>query len=119
MQDEFVGPNMRGCEAEAAFGVFDARDLFRVLCWREVRVLDRGQAIVHHAVVGLSGLVGEFFVEEIVESAGQGEVAVYVFFFNECLDCLDVCHLVGSDLGGSFQIVFFDVIRHAKVQFWP
>lgn len=115
--DEFVRPEMRGGEAEAAFCAFDAGDPFRVFCRGEMCVLNGRQAPFHHDVVRFFGFAGELLVEEDVEGAGQGEIAVDVFFLDELLDCLDVGDFVVGDLGGRFEAVFLGVVGHAEVDF--
>ena len=115
--DELVRPEMGGGEAEAAFRFLDAGDSFRVSCRGEMGVLNARQAFLHHGVVRFFGLAGQLLVEEDVEGAGQGEVAVDAFFLDELLDRLDVGDFVLGDLGGGFDAVFLDVVGHAGVDF--
>ena len=117
MSDELVRPEMGCGEAEAAFRAFDTGYSFRVSGRGEMCVLNGRQAFFHHDIVRFFGFAGELFVQEDVEGAGQGEVAVDTFFLDEFLDCLDVGDFVVGDLGGGFDAVFLDVVAHGEVDF--
>ena len=62
MSDEFVRPEMRGGEAEAAFRAFDTGYSFRISCRGEMCVLNGRQAFFHHDIVRLFGFAGELLV---------------------------------------------------------
>lgn len=119
VHDEFVRPEMRCGEAEAAFSGFDSGYSFRVLCWCEMGVLNRSHPFLYHFIIRMFGFIGESLVQEDVEGPCQSEVAVNVFFLDQPFDCLDMSNFVVGDLGSRFQTVLFDVVGHVEIDFWP
>ena len=118
VHDELVRPEVRGGEAEAAFGGFDPGDSLCVFGRGEVGILNRRQASLHQAIIRVFGLVGECFIKEDVKGPGQSEVAVNLLLLDKLFDCLDVGDFVVGGLGRCFDAVLLNVVGHSKVDFW-